>query len=390
MESEDMKENYKNIYRAIDYAENHLKESIQVSQLAEEASLSLFHFTRLFKTVTGESPSAYVRKRKLSEAGKAISENKEILNTALDFGWNSQESFTQSFKAYFGLAPGQMRKNKVKLSSYLQPLKSKERYIIMTTNQIQKLENLAQQIYTLGLFWSHEALNLGPQGRGIAVVASETKKLNEELITLIWSMKENLSETRGEDLELIAEKMKILTLNSMIEGVHCYEKIGRPSLICASELQQHCYALNTLIFNNEESWLSQDIPEVQEVHEITEAEFYFIKFNLGKERYCENLIKVKEIVINRVEIDFTQTKEIDVRGTKVPVLPNQEKCSFIILIGKRLDNSIGIPVKTININDIFLSPLGKSCHRSEKNQKVRESWKSQDGKTIDFLNLNLS
>ena len=390
-----MKDYFEKIYRAIDYAEEQILENIEVNDLSREAGISLFHFTRLFKTVTGETPSAYIRKRKLSEAKDEILKNKEIIHTAFDYGWNSQESFTYAFSRYFGTSPGKIRKIIQQPIGLRKPLKYKERYIFMNGTQIWKIENLAQQMYSLSQAWAHESVNLGPLGRGLNVVASETRGLYTELIKVLEKLKEGKSPDIGNELEDISEKIKILTLNSTIEAVHTYEEIGRPSLISANELSQLNYDFNHLIFTSENEWLSDDVPEVLNVNTITNAEFYFLNFNIAGQRFCENLLFIKELIINRESIDFANQKQIDIRGVKVPLFFNNPGINrtkdfgrYILIIGTTLKDSIAVPVDSLHINDIFTSPLGikdekKDVLKSEIS--IRESWKSKDNDFIDFI-----
>ena len=157
---------------------------------------------------------------------------------------------------------------------------------------------LAQQLYSLSQSWAHESIKLGPLGRGLNIVASETKKLYQELLSVVEQLRESNHSEAGPKLENISEKIKILTLNSFIESIHTYEEIGRPYLLSANELKQLNYDFNTLIYRENDEWISKDIPEISEANTITNAEFYFLKFNIHKKRYCENLIFIKEITIN--------------------------------------------------------------------------------------------
>ena len=55
----------------------------------------------------------YVRKRRLTEAGKALlHSNQRILDIALDWQYDSQEAFTRAFKRAYGVPPGTFRRRK--------------------------------------------------------------------------------------------------------------------------------------------------------------------------------------------------------------------------------------------------------------------------------------
>jgi len=103
---------YDNVKRAIQFIEKNLKEEICVDDVAREAFCSQFYFTRIFLELTGETPGAYLRKRRLTEAANDIFTGRNIIEVAFDYHFNSQEAFTRSFKEYFSMTPGLYKRNK--------------------------------------------------------------------------------------------------------------------------------------------------------------------------------------------------------------------------------------------------------------------------------------
>ncbi len=99
------------VNRAIAYIEENLKSPIQVEDIAGIAFYSKFHFQRLFSLLTGEPVGSYLRKRRLTEAARELVETeRNIIDIALDFQFQSQESFSRAFKAQFEITPHQYRK----------------------------------------------------------------------------------------------------------------------------------------------------------------------------------------------------------------------------------------------------------------------------------------
>ncbi len=97
---------YKNVRKAIIFIEENLKEDIYIDDMAKEIFYSKFHFCRIFFELTGETPGAYLRKRRLTEAANDILSGKDIIEAAFDYRFNSQEAFSRSFKEYFSVTPG--------------------------------------------------------------------------------------------------------------------------------------------------------------------------------------------------------------------------------------------------------------------------------------------
>ena len=101
------------INQAINYMEANLTKSIDISQIANQVGYSRFHFDRLFRSITGETPSAYLRQRRLSEAARVlIYSSQPILEIALDYQFSSQEAFTRAFRRHFRLTPNAYRRRR--------------------------------------------------------------------------------------------------------------------------------------------------------------------------------------------------------------------------------------------------------------------------------------
>jgi len=98
--------------RAIDYIEDHLEDIISLDDVAAAAGVSVYHFARSFRAISGESVMSYVRRRRLTLAAEKLGADPSlrILDLALTCGFESQEAFTRAFKKRFALAPGQWQR----------------------------------------------------------------------------------------------------------------------------------------------------------------------------------------------------------------------------------------------------------------------------------------
>ena len=78
--------------------------------LAAEACLSPFHFSRLFRDATGLSPHRYVIERRIRAAQKMLSSTQSpLVDVALETGFGSQATFTRAFRQVTGVTPSQFR-----------------------------------------------------------------------------------------------------------------------------------------------------------------------------------------------------------------------------------------------------------------------------------------
>jgi AraC-like DNA-binding protein len=105
------------IVQAIRFIETNLKEDIRVVDIATGVSYSEYHFSRVFKEMTGEAPGAYLRKRRLEKAAGEIMAGRNIVEAAIDYGFYSQGTFTRSFKTHFQTTPGTYKLSGLNLHS---------------------------------------------------------------------------------------------------------------------------------------------------------------------------------------------------------------------------------------------------------------------------------
>jgi AraC family transcriptional regulator len=91
--------------------ENGIKNNINVSFLCKKYDFSEGHLRRLFKFVFKQSIAAYIRSRILTASLNDILEtNTNILDIALEYGFEYEQSYIRTFKREFGITPGDLRK----------------------------------------------------------------------------------------------------------------------------------------------------------------------------------------------------------------------------------------------------------------------------------------
>lgn len=73
----------------IAYIEKNLIRPITAEEVAAVSGYSLNRFRQKFFNVTGDTPSGYLRKRRLTEAAKEILAGGRIIEVALRYGYSS-------------------------------------------------------------------------------------------------------------------------------------------------------------------------------------------------------------------------------------------------------------------------------------------------------------
>jgi len=94
------------------WIENNLHQGLTLEQVATQAHLSPYHFSRLFTARMSRSVMAHVRTRRLVGAARRLSlePGAKLVELAFDSGFESQEAFTRAFKRVFGVSPGRFRR----------------------------------------------------------------------------------------------------------------------------------------------------------------------------------------------------------------------------------------------------------------------------------------
>lgn len=82
-----------------------------LTTMALQARLSLYHFLRTFRAVTGVTPHQYLLRLRLQRAAvKLVSESSKVLDVALESGFGDVSNFNRAFRAEFGVNPRAWRR----------------------------------------------------------------------------------------------------------------------------------------------------------------------------------------------------------------------------------------------------------------------------------------
>ena len=113
-------ENSELITKALNYIKSENKKSdITIDDVATHAGFSTDYFNRIFFAHTGFNIMEYVRFSRLKKAAHLLrGTNNDILDIALDCGYEAHESFSRAFKNQYGISPSEYRKKYEKVEAY--------------------------------------------------------------------------------------------------------------------------------------------------------------------------------------------------------------------------------------------------------------------------------
>ncbi len=101
------------IARVRAYIDSNLHRTIHIRDLSAIARRSKAHFSRKFKLAVGDSPHAYVVKRRLERAGHLMMTSAASLSEiALSVGFSDQAHLCRLFRQAFGQSPASWRRER--------------------------------------------------------------------------------------------------------------------------------------------------------------------------------------------------------------------------------------------------------------------------------------
>ncbi len=87
-----------------------IDEALDLSELARGATLSPFHFHRIFRGMLGETPLEMHRRLRLERAAsQLIASTKTVTVIAFDAGYETHEAFTRAFRGAYAVPPSAFR-----------------------------------------------------------------------------------------------------------------------------------------------------------------------------------------------------------------------------------------------------------------------------------------
>lgn len=133
------------IQKVIDYIESHICDEIDLNDLTKITLSSGSDLQRTFKMVVGLTINEYIHHRRLTLAAIDLKKGQSrIIDIALRYGYQTNESFSKAFKAFHGCLP-RVAKNTNQAIQYFYPITIK---LAKKGGQKVKLEDMHQENQT--------------------------------------------------------------------------------------------------------------------------------------------------------------------------------------------------------------------------------------------------
>jgi transcriptional regulator GlxA family with amidase domain len=94
-----------------EWIEAHYRDEVTTSALADQGGMSERSLSRRFRSATGESPRAYIRRVRIEVAKRLLESESLTIDQITDrVGYVDQRSFARLFKQTTGVSPGEYRR----------------------------------------------------------------------------------------------------------------------------------------------------------------------------------------------------------------------------------------------------------------------------------------
>ncbi|MBQ3037559.1 MAG: helix-turn-helix transcriptional regulator, partial [Clostridia bacterium] len=99
-------------YYVINYINSYFRRDISVHEIAKGAHVSVNTLERHFKRTLNISPYEYIKKKRLANALKLLSNGCTVAEASSQSGFPDYSSFIALFKKTYGITPLRYKKNK--------------------------------------------------------------------------------------------------------------------------------------------------------------------------------------------------------------------------------------------------------------------------------------
>jgi len=260
------------------------------------------------------------------------------------------------------------------------------------TKILWKLQTTGERLWLMSNMIAQQAAVLGSDGRGIAIVADEARKMANKYQKIV---EQSLFEDEEINLDIIrraAFHLNLLALNSVIE---C-ENIGlrsKPAAVCVEDIRNLAYDISVLFDENSAKEYgyhgSTAIPKCR-IKSVNESKG-FLLLNIAGVYVTELITNVKEVCWGVEHIDTfykLRNREISlIDGYKMLGKPHEKRTTYVILNTPWATQNKLYAVAA-EVACIFFSTIGtpgSAPGNTPLAEYTREYWESENDMPFLFM-----
>jgi len=262
--------------------------------------------------------------------------------------------------------------------------------------KLWKLQQISERMWNLSTMMALEAAGLAEDGRGMAIVAEETRILTKRLCALIErNMFDNEEIDSSSAVHHILADIQFLAINGAIESCRLYEK-GKRSAVCADAICTLADEIADILDAKKQGkifggtrnhyWPKTPLTSSKERTSM-------LVFNVAGVDVVENMRFVLEVVTLAVLLNSDKTK-LTLRGTEINIIdcgkqfgkPSQNP-SYVILHTPWAAKDELYAIATDGIAGIIMTPHGTPVAAASSTppvNSVRECWENENDDNAPF------
>ena len=105
------------IQHVLDYIEKNLDGDISYDEMTKLSGSGAYHLQRSFSLLTGMTLTEYIRQRRLTLAAGDLIRGMKVIDTALKYGYDSQDGFARAFARFHGILASEVRDSSARLNA---------------------------------------------------------------------------------------------------------------------------------------------------------------------------------------------------------------------------------------------------------------------------------
>lgn len=253
-----------------------------------------------------------------------------------------------------------------------------------------KLDHIGERLWILATMTATQATMLENEGRGIAVVANETRRLGNRINDAVEKVMVEREELNKDVIMALAAQLNLLALNCAIESSRIIGFKGKQAAVYADEIRNLAYEIICLLDEASEMKKKQTISPWAANPSSVAKNGEFLYLNVGGIHFVEAFENIKEVCITSERGD----NSIMVRSMELPLIDvykmlgeKQENLTHVIMWTPWAEQNKTYAV-TADVSGIFISPIGKPIDTPSDMplaKYVRECWENEHGEPFYFM-----
>jgi hypothetical protein len=253
-----------------------------------------------------------------------------------------------------------------------------------------KLDRIGERLRNLATLTATQAAILD-DGKGVAIVAEETRKMANYIISIVEKATFEDIETNEVQIKDMALQLNLLALNNAFEAYRL-GYLGKRAAVCADEVRNLAYEI-VCLFDKKTAEKAKQFVHPWPKNPLTSiGASEFLHIGISGIHILENLDNVKEVCAYMEHKDSI----LNLRGMELPLVDvykmigkEQETPAYVILHTPWAEQNKTYAVTTdIDVSCIHRSLIGKPLSAPRDMplaEFVRDCWENENGEPFYFM-----